>query len=78
MNYQDYLDQSIQQHLSNERHYERTSKEVARKYVDESMNEFLNYISQPDLEISREDRLYLEEAAEKQIGICVLLHVEGT
>ena len=44
MNRENYIEQRIAQHLSNEKYYEIIDESTAQEYMNKSMNEFLNYV----------------------------------
>ena len=69
MSRENYVSQCIKQHLSNERCYKRITEEIARKCIDESMEEFFNYVKQPGMETPKEDMRCLQTAAETWTGM---------
>ena len=58
------MSQCIKQHLSNEYCDKRIIEEIARKHINESMEEFFDYVRQLGMEMSKEDRRHLQTAAE--------------
>ena len=69
MNIEDYVSQFIKQHLSDENTYERISKEVASELMEETVNEFLDYIRKVGLQLHKDKHKCLNTALNQFDGI---------
>ena len=69
MNRDDYVQQCLKQDLLNTSNYEIISVEVASTYLRETMNEFLDFMKQPGMQIDKDDYIYLEKAKDQFDGI---------
>jgi len=47
MNREEYIDQVLKQHLSNNNCYEYISKETAEEYMSSAVSEFMDFINEP-------------------------------
>ena len=62
MNREEYIDQVLKQHLSNNNCYEYISKETAEEYMSSAVSEFMDFINEPGQKLIDEHTIYLQRA----------------